>query len=250
MGNQARLVPALWLLAVACGDSGERAFVPAQPKVVPQVAAGQLEDEAQPEIGVPMDPDMEVQRTDDPGRTPQGGPELPPEFDLETLLREAGRQAAPDVSGPELPILPSEPSGYLVGVIRMPGRTVFLKLTGTTSQLAICGLAMRRACQSFELVEDEVQWSVPPGMQATFGVPGAMVPAALSMASDPDVRGNLTLLSGDGGGLTACVLGWLRNLDRPTPSDDALHTFLGRQERFLSSGGLDVVIIDLAAAIE
>jgi hypothetical protein len=175
---------------------------------------------------------------------------MPPDFDLAALLRAAQSEPEEEISGPEPPVLPADPRAYLVGVIRMRGQTAFLKLEGTASQLAIAKLPIRRACQSFQMIDGELSWKVPASMKAKFGDETSMVPAAMTLTSDSTVRGTLTLFSGDGGGLNDNVLGWLRNLKRATPSSEALKAFLRRQERFLSTGGLDVVIIDLSGAVE
>lgn len=266
MGTLARLAPALLpLLALACGDSGEEASVPARAENAPRVAVETTDPAASPTTDVPLDPEFldpgfldpgflgpgfEGLQSDGSGALAQGGPEMPPEFDLQALLRAAERPDEQEISGPQPPALPLDPSAYLVGVIRMRGKTAFLKLEGTASQLATSALPLRRACQSFEMVEGELRWTVPKSIQATFGVQGSMVPADLTLTFDATVQGSLTLLGGDGGGLDGNVLRWLRQLNRPRPTDDALRAFLRRQERFLSAGGLDVVIVDLSGAIE
>jgi len=253
MGTQARLVPVLALLpllAMACSESGEEASVPVRSKTPPKVSVQATDHPPAPTTDVPMGPGFEVLQDDGVGSTPQGGPEMPPEFDLAALLRAAERESEPEPSGPELPQLPADPPAYLVGVIRMRGQTVFLELEGTASQLATALLPMRRACQSFEMVGSELHWTVPASLNATFGEQDSMVPAALTLTTDPTVHGAVTLLSGDGGGLDANVLGWLRALKRPTPTANRLTAFLRRQERFLSVGGLDVVIVDLSGPVE
>ena len=253
MGTPVRLAPVLALLpllALACGESGEQASVPARPKRAPRVAVEPQEPGASPTPDVPLGPGFELLASDDSGPTAHGGPELPPEFDLQALLRATEKESEQEIGGPQPSALPLDPSAYLVGVIRMRGQTVFLKLVGTAAQLATAALPVRRACQSFEMAEGQLHWTVPAGLKATFGEQHSMVPAALRLASDPTVRGTLTLLAGDGGGLADNVLRWLQTLKRPLPTDDALTAFLRRQERFLSTGGLDVVISDLSGAIE
>ena len=91
-----------------------------------------------------------------------------------------------------------------------------------------------------------VTWNVPAGWKEKPA--GGMRLASFTSETDT-VDISIVSLSGEAGGVSANINRWLGQLHLPAFNDEALQQFLSKQEKFTSSGGLLVTMVDFATFV-
>lgn len=89
-----------------------------------------------------------------------------------------------------------------------------------------------------------LRWTKPDGWNELAGS-GMRIATFTVTGGDHSATSTVISLSGAAGGLEANVVRWMGQLKLAKPSPEELTSFLERQRRFQSEGGLDGVLIDL-----